>query len=147
MDRRSQTPADYLIGISLLLVTIFGVFAFVPTVFDPFEEPTSPDEHVMADRLAADLVDNHTMHVAERTVDLDSLDAALGSDVADVQAWAGIPDWKQVNVTVKHGQSRVVWEGDEWRGDRPGGMSVRRIVSHQEACRDGCNLVVRVWGR
>jgi hypothetical protein len=147
MDRRSQTPADYLIGISLLLTTIFGVFAFVPTVFDPFEQPTEPAEHAMADRLADDLVEKHTALSKEATVDLDALERSLDGGMDETQSEAGIPDWKYVNVTVRSDRTWVLREGPEWHGDSPAGTSSRTVASRQPACRDGCTLIVRVWGR
>lgn len=147
MDRRGQTPADYLIGISLLLVTIVGVFAFVPTVFEPFEQPTNPDERAMADRISEDLIRNHTMLGKERTLDLDSLNATFSTGVAEVRDAAGVPGWKQFNVTLWDGEQRLNGGGDTWQGDAAGGTSTRTITSYQAACTDGCRLVVRVWAR
>lgn len=145
-DRRSQTPTDFLIGISLLLVTILGVFAFVPTVFGPFEQADSPTEGPLAERLSGDLISNHTLVGTERTIDTESLADAVG-DLDSQRAAAGIPEWKQVNVTVREGGQRLLTAGDPWYGDRAGGTSIRTIRTHGPACEGGCRLVVRVWAR
>lgn len=147
-DRRGQTPADYLVGISLLLVTIIGVFAFVPTIFQPFEQPANPDDSAMADEVADDLVRNHTMLGEERTLDLDELNETFGSGL-QASDLGGVPEWKQVNVTLWSGDRRVTdANGDDpWQGDTAGGTTIRTVTSYQGACADGCRLVVRVWTR
>lgn len=144
MNKRGQTPADYLIGISLLLVTIIGVFVFVPTVFDPFEAPTNPDDRSMAERVSGNLVENATLLGKEQTVDLADVNASFDDLAAFTE---GIPDRKRVNVTLWKGDRRLNSTGDPWPGDVAVGTSSRTIASYQEQCEAGCRLVVRVWTR
>lgn len=144
MNQRGQTPADYLIGISLLLVTIVGVFVFVPTVFDPFEAPTNPDDRALAERVAGDLVENSTMLRTEQTVDL----AGLNESFDDLDAFTeGVPERKQVNVTLWDGERRLNSSGAPWPGDVAAGTGTRTVTSYQAPCETGCRIVVRVWTR
>lgn len=148
MTNRGQTPSDYLIGISLVLVTILGIFAFVPTVFDPFEPTLGPEEQVMADRLADDLVENHTAVPTEQTVNLTALNETLEDDFEATRDASGLPDWKQVNVSVRATTRQVTATGDNFvQGSGSAGTSIRTITSHEDVCNDSCQLVVRVWTR
>jgi len=133
-----------LIGISLVLVTILGTFAVVPTVFDPFEPAVSPDKQSMADGLADDLIANNTYPGETRTLNRTDLDISLNVlDTAD----AGIPDRERVNVTIQNGTgSRVASGGDPFPPNVGGvATSARTFTTHGQACEAGCQLIVRVW--
>lgn len=146
---RGQTPVDYLIGISLVLVTILGVFVLVPTVFDPFEPAVSPDTQSMADRLADDLVTNHTYPGEERTLNLTEMNGSIQNDLDRLRADAGITERERANVTVQNGTgSQVVTAGDRFpTGAGRVAASVRTFTTHGQDCTDGCRLIVRVWTR
>jgi hypothetical protein len=55
-DRRAQTSIDFAIGIAIFLVTLTTVVAFMPTMTQPFT--TAQNDPLMADRLAAQVVDD-----------------------------------------------------------------------------------------
>lgn len=46
---------DFVIGVSIFLVTVGVVFGMIPSLIDPFEE--SSDDSITADRIASQLVD------------------------------------------------------------------------------------------
>ena len=52
-DTRAQTTIDYTVGITLFLVVTASVFAFVPTILDPFAGEEG--ESLVADRAATQL--------------------------------------------------------------------------------------------
>ena len=54
---KAQTGFDFLVGMSVFLVTIGLVLGFVPSMFQPFDTDTGPDM-VTADRSAAHLVED-----------------------------------------------------------------------------------------
>lgn len=153
MTERGQTASDYVIGMSLLLVTILGVFGAVQGgVYEPFEDPVDGDEYTMADELAANLVAEHRTMWGRQTVDNGSLAATLTQQprFASALQRAGIPtDRRQVNVTVVN-ESGLVYSSshdDVWR-DRPSATAVRVIQTpNADECADSCQLVVRVWTR
>jgi hypothetical protein len=146
---RGQTPVDYLVGISLLLVTILGTFALVPTIFDPFEPAVSPDKQSISDRLAEDLVTNHTYTGEERTLNRAELEASLDNDLPALRADAGIRKSERVNVTIQNGTGTQLYTAGDPFVDGAGGdaTSVRTFATRDKACADGCRLIVRVWSR
>lgn len=143
---RGQTPVDYLIGVSLVLVTIVGTFALVPMVFDPFEPAVSPDKQSMADQLSDDLITNNTYPGEERTLNRTKLEASL-NDLN--RSNAGIPERERVNVTIQNGTvTRIATAGDPFTTNADGvATSIRTFVTREQACTDGCQLIVRVWSQ
>lgn len=153
MNERGQTASDYVIGMSLLLVTILGVFGAIQGgVYEPFEDPVDGDERTMSNELSDTLINEHRTMGAERTLDNDTLNATLTNETrfnATVTK-AGIPDVRrQVNVTIQN-ESGIVQRAthdDSWR-DRPSATSVRVVkMKGFDKCTDSCQLVVRVWTR
>jgi hypothetical protein len=146
---RGQTPVDYLIGISLVLVTILGMFVSVPVVFDPFEPAVSPETESMADQLADDLVTNHSYVGEERTLNRTGMESSLENDLAELKANAGITELEQVNVTIQSATGAEIFTaGDPYPSGAGGaGTTVRTFVTRDGTCEDGCQLIVRVWTR
>jgi len=158
MADRGQTAHDYLIGVSIMLVTLFGIFAFVPGIFQPFQEPIGTDEEAMADRVGDHLVTDHAVAGARNTLDGDALKTTLTDDSAflDLLQRAGVPaDRRQVNVTVSQADGTRVDTGATW--SRPSDEHVYfvnqsvsattiRVVQFQDGrCDPVCRIIVRVW--
>ena len=146
---RGQTPIDYLIGISLVLVTILGMFVFVPVVFDPFEPAVGPDTESMADQLADNLVTNHSYVGEERTLNRTAMEGSLENELDVIKADAGITERERVNVTIQNGTgSEIFAAGDSFpTGAGGAATSARTFVTRDQACTNGCQLIVRVWTR
>ncbi|MEA5386124.1 hypothetical protein VB773_08660 [Haloarculaceae archaeon H-GB2-1] len=85
MTDRGQTTQDYVIGISLVLITLVSVFVVVPTYFAPFDDPVDTEERAMAQAVAEHLVETHSVGTREHTLDYSSLTDAL-DDESDVTA-------------------------------------------------------------
>lgn len=155
MTDRGQTIQDYLLGILLVLLTIASVFAFFPSVFDPFEGDRATENREMARRLAAEVVEANATAGRERTVNVTGLEGTLRnpSSFGRLVNRSGIPEWKRVNVTVQNerGAVLVASEVDDvgavFRDDESAGTQVRVIqaVNRSNDCADGCQVVVRVW--
>jgi len=151
-DARGQTLQDYLFGAILVLLTVLGVFAFAPTVFTPFEEPVESENQQLADRLTVELVEETRALADSQTISFDRLNASLSGELSDRIDAAGIRPTKRVNVTVRDPSTgRTVSASDTDGGasvfrDDPAAASVRTIQGLPgDPCRDGCQLVVRVW--
>lgn len=151
MTERGQTINDYVIGMTLLLLSITLVFGYFPGIFQSFEEEVSNEEEAMATNIAAELVENSTVTGTKQTVSFDKVNGTLYSLVNDSQQ-AGIPDWVHWNVTVLDVDSNVISHdgerlsnGTNWQGERV--ASTIRFVRAQDDtdCDDGCRIVVRVW--
>lgn len=156
---RAQTPHDYLIGVSLLLITLFGVFAFVPGMLQPFAQPVGADDGAAADRLGERLVSDHAYDGQQNTLNgsalADTLRGDTDGDFETLLDRAGINRSIQfVNVTVMQPDGTRV--DDTW--DRPepeseyhvnvtDAASAVRVVGVEEmsGCDPVCRIVVRVW--
>lgn len=143
MNQRGQTAYDYLLGIVVLLVTIITVLSLFPQVFGPFVESASADREKMADRVASDVIEESALNGSERTVNLSKLDD--DAYIERVKAETGIRDIQSVNVTVQRGPKMVEQAGDERLGNEPSATVVRSVRTASGTCKEGCQLIVRVW--
>lgn len=151
MSDRGQTLNDYLLGISLLLISVLLVFGYFPEIFAPFEEEVSNEEDAMANNLATQIVENSTVSGSAQRVNFTQLNKTIDSFVDDSER-AGIPLWLNWNVTVvdeqeetiQH-QGRALQNGSLWF-DYDAGTSIRFVQAQTNpACQDGCRIIVRVW--
>lgn len=157
MPDRGQTAHDYLLGMVLVLLTVAAVFAFFPEVFVPFEDSVDTGDEHMATRLADEVVGVNSTAGEERTVNVTGLERTLRDTGAfgRLAERSGIPEWKQVNVTVQGSGGTVLaasttsGPGSVFRPETsgPAASRVRTILAHNRSseCADGCQVVVRVW--
>ena len=174
MDSRAQTPQDFAVGVSVLLVTIIGVLAFVQgSAVGVYESPDVQRNQPIADRAATYLVENYSVngtrnHIRYNTssgidaslsgynAELDTLKDKAGLDVATERRVN-----PRVNVTVVNASSlktgtrdpavddhdqRLAWGPDV--ADRDNVATTSRVVKLTNAtgqCDPACWLVVRVW--
>lgn len=156
---RGQTPHDYLIGVSLLLITLFGVFAFVPGMLQPFTEPVNADDGTAADRVGERLVADHAIDGHQNTLNGTALEDTLSGDAdGDFDRLierAGVNRSLQfVNVTVSHPNGTRLDDGwgrpdpeSEFHVEVTDTATAVRIVDADgiEGCEPVCRIVVRVW--
>lgn len=151
---RAQTTIDFLVGMSVFLLTVAFVIGFLPTVFEPFS--AADEGHALAgDRTAALLAEHLLAEPAKPTIldagctaeffDADGAvgDCRFGDDAADLEAALGVGPTTAVNVTVEEGGS--VLNGLSAGPTPPTSESVttaRRVVLLDGEERD---LFVRVW--
>ena len=142
MNDRGQTAYDYLLGIVLLLVTIVAVLALFPQFFSPFVDPVSADREEMADRVAAEVIEESATLDSERTLDDEAFN---GTDVGELKARAGVDDFRRVYVELRAGPEQNPEIGVEPPPGEPTATTVRNVRTAQKECSEGCRLVVRVW--
>lgn len=169
MARRGQTTQDYVVGISIVLLTVAGVFAFVPAVFDTTEDAVERNAYTQAEALGDHLVEMHTAEGTDRQIaygrleeTLTGLDRDIERDTASpVLASAGIRqdggEIRRVNVTVTPGVLNdtrpVAAAGDPYvragTNTTETAATVTRFVHLGNVSRCGdsglCQLTVRVW--
>ena len=153
---RGQTPQDFAVGISIFLITVTFVFAFVPSVLQPSragEEVTLTTE---ADRVASGLVSNFSVSGRPNHLDESKVNATVNTYDGDVEKFRndyGLTTYTQVNVTIRtlDGSGTVdnasgdpYRFGDEYRNQEA--VVVQRVVTMDHPqCQDGCQLIVRLW--
>ncbi|SDE70473.1 DUF7287 family protein [Halorientalis regularis] len=68
LDERGQTTQDYLVGVSLMLLTVLFVFGYVPSVFGSTGADLGGVERSQADRAATYLVETYSVEGREQTL-------------------------------------------------------------------------------
>lgn len=165
-DERAQTNQDFAVGISIFLLTTAFVFAFIPTIFTPFDGDVQNSDIAQSNRVASAFVDNHSVEGKPATLDDASVetyfDAGNGGDA--LRELYSLPTTSQINVTVRtqngsvihtveaNGRTTKMARGDSYR-DQPS-ASTSRVVTFDEGnvCnpepsndQSACRLLVRVW--
>ena len=152
MTDRGQTVYDFLLGMTLLLVTIILVLGLFGPLFGPFISPSGAENNEMADRIADRIVTENGTVFGERVLELDgnSFD-----DVDTLGERVGVPERKNVNVTLETSTGAIVEDSDN--GDKISGGPERvtdpvaaadRVVKlppGNDNCQEGCFLRVEVW--
>lgn len=157
MTGRGQTQQDYLIGISLLILTMIGVFALVPGIFQPFEDPVGESEQDTAERLADTLIANTSVDGSETVLSWSDhrsgwgLESAVESPRLDrLLERSGIEN-RLVNVTVRDGEDRILGSSgaaaSSYNASEEAAATTVRVIRFGDAgsCTQSCRLVVRVW--
>ena len=148
-DRRGQTAYDYLLGITLLLVVILVSLSFFPQIFNPFVDPVSTDQEKMADRAATELINSSRTMTGDQTLNLTALEAEVEDDsgIERLKKKAGIPEIRNIRVTVQNNVSSTEIEAGDSRSSQPTATVVRQVrgTTGEYSCETGCQLVVRVW--
>jgi len=150
-SRRAQTTIDFLMGISVFLLTVAFVFGFLPGVFKPFSTPSGPNAMVAdrsAARLAEGLLGPATTPAALNTSQTTDFFAAYAGDPVGLDRALGVDPGTQVNVTIQDGGTIRAVNGTQLRaGPSPPSASTDVIVAWRIVRLDGTNsrLYVRVW--
>lgn len=79
-SEKGQTTQDYLLGVTILLLTVFFVFGAVPTVFESYERPVGGTDRTQAHRAAEWLLHNYSVDGRTNVLRFDS-DPSSSPDV------------------------------------------------------------------
>jgi hypothetical protein len=155
---RGQTPQDFAVGISIFLITVMFVFAFVPSVLQPSRAGEEVTLTAEGDRVASALVANLSHPGRPNHLDASAVNATVNTYEGNVEQFRseyGLGKFTNVNVTIRtlDGIGQVNDStgdpyrfGDEYRDQQV--VEVRRVVTmddpHQQ-CQEGCLLIVRIW--
>ncbi|MFB6085127.1 MAG: hypothetical protein ABEJ94_12870 [Halorientalis sp.] len=152
-DRRGQTLQDFVLGVSVFLVVVVFVFGLFPSFLSPFTAGVDASERAQADRLARNLIENHSVQAAGNALNGTALSNTMQKSETALRERFGLSSTSGINVTVRtlDGPRIVRYDGTRLavgsnRADETG-ASVSRLVSiaGSEKCQPGCRLVVRVW--
>ena len=166
MDTRAQTPQDFAVGVSVLIVTIIGVLAFVQgSAVGVYESPDVQRNQPMADRAATYLVENYSVEGTQNHIDYKTSDGIKTNlDVDNLKSNAGLTVATErrtnpsVNITVvnastlANGTRDHAVDGDSlaWgpsAENRTNVATSSRVVklTNTDQCDPACWLVVKVW--
>jgi len=153
---RAQTAQDFAVGISIFLLTVGFVFAFVPNLLSPFDTQIGTAEQAQADRAATVIAANITHEDDPNAINESEVDYfdTLGAGVETIQNETGLPFTARINVTVSgigdgtpvSVSGTTLEAGPEFREGQPAASATRIVVIEgNSACDPGCELTVRVW--
>lgn len=142
-DDRAQTTQDYAVGIGLFLLAVVFVVTFLPSVLAPYDVVDDAERTNQAERIAIELIETTSTDDGRLTLDSAELDEML--DTLDDPTTVGLAAHRSVNVTLEtlDGEDTVTSGGSDYTGAAAGSWT--RIVMTDEACSDGCRLIVVVW--
>lgn len=159
MTDRGQTQQDFAVGISVFLLVVFFVFAFVPTTIAPTDANTESDSYV-ADRISESVLETVSEPGEANTVTVDQSARFFQNHSAEgsIQANYSVASPRQVNVTLETLQGVTVTMNETTDSvgvgvngtvaragdDYPGGVGVAasRVVRFES---ERYRLVARVW--
>ena len=151
MTDRGQTLYDFLLGTTLLLVTIVLVLSLFDPLFSPFTSPSGADNDEMADRLTDRIVAENATVFGDRVLELDE-DSLDDSYLDSLRARTGIPSFRNLNVTLETGgeiveRNGIPVSGGSTRVDDPVAAATRVVTLPPGSghCQTGCFLRVEVW--
>ena len=142
MNDRGQTLNDYVLGISVFLLTVAFVVAFLPGIFTPFNAPISDSTTARANRGAAFVVNDLSVDHHPNVLNASRTTAFFGQNETQLRGTLGFPSVVGVNVTISEtATGSVDWTAGGTPGDRPAAATSRIVRIGTESYR----LTVKVW--
>ncbi|UPV73591.1 hypothetical protein M0R89_13715 [Halorussus limi] len=157
---RGQTSIDFVVGMSVFLLTVAFVVAFLPGMFGPFTATGSGDV-LAADRTAGLLAEQTladptnpgvlnatcTAEFFSKTDDGAIAACGLGADSSDLDAALGLGSATGVNVTIERGGTVRSKRGVTLAAGPEPPVSESVVVSRRVVLLggDNANLYVRMW--
>lgn len=145
---RGQTTQDFAVGVSVFLLTVAFVLAYVPTVLTPVTSEADPAADAEAGRVASAVVGNLTVPGFTTRLDRDRTDRffTVHDSSAAIRANYSLSADRSVNVTLRSLNGTLAddvpdpYAGDDYRDQTVGRAS--RVVTYNES---RYRMVVRVW--
>lgn len=156
---RGQTAFDFFVGMSVFLVTLSIVLAFVPTMVQPFDSEAGPNM-VVADRSAALLAEdllvadvaspgvlNTTCTVDFFDDDPDVADCRFTQDGSNLVDALAVDPYTSVNVTVESAGTVLTVDSHALQAGRSPPVTADVVSARRAVLVDGSRAIlrVRVW--
>lgn len=157
-DSRGQLGFDFLVGMSIFLITVAFVIGFIPGMFDPFAAETGADM-IIADRSAAHITGNVLVESPAEPSVLNttctviffnedySIPSGCRFDTQDLSGALGVDDAVRLNVTIEDASSIREIDNDPLKSGRIptdlDDVSVAQRVVYVDG--EASRLYVRVW--
>jgi hypothetical protein len=146
-DARGQTAQDFAVGVSVFVVTVALVLAYVPTAVFPFEQNVTTGTGAQADRLADSLVSDFAVDGSFTELNRSAVEEFFAGNATSeaVRTNYSLPVTASVNVTLEHPNGTAVGSWDTQAGgryaDQDASVASRLVTLDDSRYR----LVVRVW--
>ena len=150
-DNRGQTSIDFLVGMSVFLLTVALVFGMLPNTFAPFTGGDNANL-LTADRVAAHLTEGtlarpNQPNVLNETCTEQFFGSSGACHPTDRLAALGVRPSHQVNVTIESDDGIRTLNGTELQSGPSVPTSGSVVVTSRRVSLDGdeCTLFVRLW--
>ncbi|ELZ91409.1 hypothetical protein C440_13884 [Haloferax mucosum ATCC BAA-1512] len=151
MTTRGQTTQDFAVGVSVFLLTVAFLFAFLPSVLTPFEAGPTASESAQAGRVGTAVHTNITIDGYGNELDRDAAATFFGPTPTgdELRTRLSLPTSARLNVTVRNendsivalSESGIELRGGEQYAGQPAARATRLVRADAETYR----LEVRVW--
>lgn len=158
MDTRGQTLHDYVVGISVFVLTVAVVLGLLPSVVAPFQGGGGAADASLSTQVGDRVVSTLSLDGAPNVLDGEEVSALMALDESDLRDRFGLRSHQYVNLTLQAlNGSTVLTDGAGGTGavQRAGAsalgedaVTAARVVQIDDPgfdCRPACRLVVRVW--
>jgi hypothetical protein len=152
---RGQTLHDYVVGISVFVLTVAVVVGLLPSVVAPFADTSRSVERTQAKRVVDQLVANTSVAGSATLSNASRLESRLDGNLTELRDRYGLEDFRHVNVTLSRLNETSVVANGTGVPQTAGASAVTeeaasatRIVQVDDpasACSPACRLIVRVW--
>lgn len=143
MTPRGQTTLDYLVGVTIFLLTIAFIFAFIPASFEPLDTDWGV-QAMESDRAISHLAGAELAKSPQKPfiLDQEKTDTFFSKSDADLAEDIGLPGTAQANLTIQTNESTVIYRRGE---PLPASRSV--VTAKRSVLLEGSQyrLVIRVW--
>lgn len=155
MDARGQTLHDYVVGISVFVLTVAVVLGLLPSVVAPFQDGTGAVDGTISTRVGDRIVSNLSETGSPNVLEAEGISALMAKDEPALRSRFGLKSDRYVNLSLQSlAESTFLTNSSGIRqtaGASAGSEDVTtsaRVVDISESgfdCRPACRLVVRVW--
>jgi hypothetical protein len=152
-NKRGQTLQDFILGVTVFILTVTFVFGIFPGFLEPLTAGTDTADRVQSDRIAQTMVQKQSVSGQQNVLSASDLRSITSNSQSDLRDRYSLPQQASINVTVRDIETNeiVAYGGqklatDEKSLNRSAG-SVARVIKLDDdsICRPGCRLVVKVW--
>ncbi len=142
IDDRGQTLNDYVLGISVFLLTVAFVIAFLPGIFTPFNAPISDSTTARANRGATFVVNDLSVPQQPNVLNQSRTTVFFEQNETQLRETLSFPSTTGVNVTISEtATGNVAWMAGGTPGDRPAAATTRVVRIGTKTYQ----LTVKVW--
>lgn len=152
---RGQTPQDYLAGIVVFIFTISLIFGLLPQFTTPYKSGNAGGTVAQSDRIAQEIISNHSTVDQENYLNTDSLESVLSKNESELAQRFGLSGATSINISVEtldgaafitNATGSSLASSESATGNSvTSSARIIRLSNDTHTCQPACRLVVRLW--
>lgn len=155
MDARGQSLHDYVVGISVFVLTVAVVLGLLPSVVAPFQSGGGAAEASLSTGIGDRLVSNLSLAGSPTVLDGEAVSDIMARDESALRDRFGLRSYQYVNLSLRTLNGSVVLTDGAGAVQAAGAsaesedvVTASRVVRVDEPafdCEPACRLVIRAW--